>query len=202
MKKLFAAIVLAALASTTPAFSAITIEAFGTVADNSLGSGPWSGVQVGDPAHVIFQVPDFGFVIDPGHSESYDVDRPTFSMEVAGIPVGLRLTGIDVTAFVGNDFPVADSFVLGPDFIAMTPGSGYSFSFELHDSSGSAWNSASLMGDVGTYAASAFDDYLWGANDESGALAIELSSFVIVPEPASFSLAALAAVAAARRRSR
>lgn len=202
MKKIFAAVVVVAVSMTAPAFSAITIEAFGTVADNSLSSGPWSGAQIGDPAHVTFQVPDTGFVIDPGHAESYELDRPTFSMEVNGIPVGLRLTGIGVTAFVGNDFPVADSFVLGPDFIAMTPGSGYSFAFELHDSTGTAWNSASLSGDVGTYFASAFDDYLWGVNDESGGLSVELSSFVIVPEPASLVLMASAVLAAARRRKR
>lgn len=200
MKKTIATMLFVGLAATAPAFSAITIEAFGTVADNSLSSGPWAGAQVGDPAHVVFQVPDLGFVIDPGHAESYQMDRPTFSMEVNAVPVGLRLTGVDVTAFVGNDFPVADSFVLGPDFIAMTPGSGYSFVFELHDSTGTAWSSASLSGDVGTYLAAAFDDYVWGANDESGGLSVELSSFVIVPEPASLALLGLAAFGAIRRR--
>jgi len=188
--------------TTAPAFSAITIEAFGTVSSNFLGAGPWSAAQVGDPAHFRFEVPDTGFVIDPGHAESYEVDRPTFSMEINGAPVGLRLTGVSVTAFVGNDFPVADSFVLGPDFIAMTPGSGYALVFELHDSTGTAWDSASLAGDIGTYLAAAFDDYSWSVNDENGGLAVDLDSFIVAPEPASILLLGLAALAASRRRAR
>src|SRR5262249_17047170 len=68
--------------------------------------------------------------------------------------VGPR-TPIDL--FLANDYPRADSLVMGPDFIALGE-PFYGLTFELHDSTGTVWDSPSLPCIPGTYPADAFHD--------------------------------------------
>jgi hypothetical protein len=96
--------------------SQIYLLAVGEVAFANVTSGPWMDVQAGDPVWMYFVMPEIGEVIEPGHAEGYDVIQDSFVLVINDVGLGLRPGSLQPTLFVTDDYPVADTLVMGPRF--------------------------------------------------------------------------------------
>src|SRR6516164_3259668 len=124
----------------------IYVQVDGVVAGGSAAFGPWANAQVGDRASMIFAVPEQGVVLTPGHAEAYEILTTSFLMAIKtnDATVGLRDFVVPPSVTVSNDYPIADTFLMGPDAIPMSE-FGYGLHFEVHDSTGTAWSSPTLV---------------------------------------------------------
>src|SRR5262249_13806484 len=81
------------------------------------------------------------------------------------------------------DYPVADGhmFSIAGDGLAILalpsspPVMQYGMIFELHDSTGHAWNAADISADVGTYGPGTFDTVDWSVQTGSGTEGFSIS---------------------------
>ena len=161
----------------------IYIQVDGVVVGGSAAFGPWANAQVGDRASMIFAVPDQGEVLTPGHLEAYEILTTSFLMAIKtnDAIVGLRDSVVPPpTVTVSNDYPIADTFLMGPDAIPMSE-FGYGLHFEVHDSTGTAWSSPALADIPGTYPAEAFDDREWFVFVGSGGFVLEMTELIVYP---------------------
>jgi len=156
----------------------IYLLAVGEVAFANVISGPFTDVQPGDPVWMYFALPEAGEVEDPGHAEAYDVIEDSFVIVINDIGVGLRPGSLQPRLFVTDDYPIADALVMGPDFITLDA-PGYGLVFECHDSTGTAWSSASLADLFGKYGAELFDSIDWLVPVPDGGIALSLTEFII-----------------------
>jgi|SRR5215469_4299471 len=175
---LFASVGLLSLAARAE----IYIQVDGAVAGGSAAFGPWANVQVGDRASMIFAVPDQGMALSPGHLEAYEILTTSFVMAIKtnDATVGLGNSPVPPSVSVSNDYPRADTFVMGPDTIPMSV-FGYGLSFEVHDSTGTAWSSPRLADIPGTYPAETFDDREWFVFVGSGGFVLEMTELIVYP---------------------
>src|SRR6516165_6359593 len=118
----------------------VYVQVNGVVTDARVPFGPWVDVQVGDPASMVFAVPEEGAIVEPDHLSAYPALVETFVMTINDVAVGLRDSVPPTALFVSNDFPIADAFVIAPDIRPMSEPS-HGLLFELHDSTGTAWGS-------------------------------------------------------------
>lgn len=158
----------------------IYVQANGIVTTARVPFGPWAKVQAGDFAYMIFAVPEQGFVTEPGHSESYTVLTDTFAMVINDVAIGLGKSIAPPSLFVTNDYPLADALVMGPKVIRLSE-PGYGLQFELHDSTGTVWDSPTLACIPGTYPAGSFDDREWVVLVGGSGLAVALTEFIVYP---------------------
>jgi len=160
----------------------IYIQVDGVVVGGSAPFGPWANAQVGDRASMIFAVPEQGVVLTPGHAEAYEILTTSFLMAIKtnDAIVGLRDFVVPPSVSVTNDYPRADTFVMGPDTIPMSV-FGYGLHFEVHDSTGTAWSSPTLADIPGTYPAETFDDREWFVFVGSGGIVLEMTELIVYP---------------------
>ena len=160
----------------------VIIQANGVVTAGRLPSGAWAGVQAGDPAYMVFVVPERGTVLAPGQAEGYLILTESFVMAINDRAVGLGESLVPPAAFVSNDYPRADAFVMSPDVIRLSE-PGYGLQFELHDSSGAVWNSPLVICIPGIYGAQQFDDREWSVLFGGGGLSLSVTELIIYPLP-------------------
>jgi hypothetical protein len=126
---------------------------------------------------MFFAVPETGEVVDPGHAEAYDVIEDSFAIVINDIAVGLRPGSLQPRLFVSDDYPVADALVMGPFILLDAP--GYGVEFECHDSTGTAFSSATLADLIGKYGAELFDSIDWLVPTPGDGIALSLTGFII-----------------------
>ena len=158
----------------------IYIQVDGVVVGGSAAFGPWANAQVGDRASMVFAVPDQGEVLTPDHAEAYPITSFIMAIKTNDATVGLRDFVVPPSVTVSNDYPIADTFLMGPDAIPMSE-FGYGLHFEVHDSTGTAWSSPTLADIPGTYPAEAFDDREWFVFVGSGGFVLEMSELIVYP---------------------
>jgi len=161
--------------------AALYVQVNGFVAAAGVPFGPWSEVQEGDPASMIFAVPEQGDVLDPDHLDGYPILTETFAMVIDDLAVGLGNSPVPPSVFVSDDFPIADAFVMSPDTIPLSE-FGYGLLFELHDSTGTAWSSPALTRIPVTYSADSFDDREWFVFVAGGGgIELEVTELIVYP---------------------
>jgi hypothetical protein len=165
-----------------PAQAEIYVQVNGTVTAASVPFGPWVEVQAGDSAYMVFAVPEQGDVLDPGHFEGYPILTKTFAMVINDIAVGLGESFPPPTAFISDDYPIADTFVMAPDAIRMSE-PGYGLHFEVHDSTGTVWGSPTLAFIPGTYPADSFDDREWAVLVGDAGIDVAVTELIVYPVP-------------------
>ena len=157
------------------------VQVNGFVTGAGVPFGPWAEVQAGDPASMIFAVPEQGDVLDPDHLDGYPILTETFAMVIDDVAVGLGNSPVPPSVFVSNDFPIADAFVMAPDTIPLSE-FGYGLLFELHDSTGTVWSSPALTCIPGTYPADSFDDKEWFVLVAGGGgIGLEFTELIVYP---------------------
>lgn len=154
-----------------------TVEVVGRVNPGAnLSVGPWAGVRVGEYVHVTWEVVP-GTTYDPLHAQGYLIVPGTFRMTVRGYTLGLKLNaaGTDPSCILANGYPVSDVFmtqaagdVLPLVEVGTTTPTVYAGFFELHDSSGTAFNTVDITQAIGTYGPSKFDYVDWNVTGQNG----------------------------------
>jgi len=162
------------------AWAELYVQVNGVVTAARVPFGPWAEVRVGDPASMIFAVPEQGDVLHSGHLDGYPILTKTFAMVIDDLAVGLGNSPVPPSVFVSDDYPIADAFVMAPDTIPMSE-FGYGLLFELHDSTGTVWRSPALTCIPGTYLADSFDDKEWFVFVGAGGIALEVTELIVYP---------------------
>jgi subtilisin-like proprotein convertase family protein len=148
------------------------VEVLGRVAGANATSGPWAGTRVGEYLHMTFEVNNGVNV--PGSSCGSNMQRfalvqGTLHATVHGVqmdaPLALGGGGyLNPSCLFANNCPVADVIMFESGANFASPGSSttsYGMIFELHDSTGHAWNSSDLGQCLGFYGPSTFDYVEW-----------------------------------------
>ena len=173
------AVVSLALASA-PGAQNIQLEAFGTLTNNALSSGPLAGLPTGQPVHLTMELITPGFDLTPGQYTNYAIDTPTFALTTGGVSVGIApgtVVGIQ------NDHPVADGVHL---FETAMDQPGYFFAFELFDGTGGIlWGSTDVTTLAGDYPAPLFQSYAFYINGGAFDVAFEKLTIHAPPSPAA-----------------
>jgi hypothetical protein len=178
MKSTIPCAVAALLLSPALAAQSVWVEAQGTLAANTLTSGPFAGIAPGAAVHLALAVMPPGVVLAPGQYVNYPIDKPTFAFAVGGATLGL---GAGAPALgIQDDFPAADGVHL---FQTPLSQPGYFFEFELFDGTGGAiWDSTDITTLAGDYGAALFQKAAWNVN--GGQLQVALNVLTIhAPAP-------------------
>ena len=174
MRTLSTTALLVALALPAAA-NTISIEFRGSVSFSSIASGPFAGKGPGTPVSVAFNVTTPGTPIAPGQFENFTIVPASFQLDIGGATLGLNSSP---ALGISNDFPVADGA-----FLFMTQlQSSHWMEIELHDSSGTVFNSTNLALLTGTHAGGSFDTVDWNLLLGAGSASIALTSLVVHPE--------------------
>jgi hypothetical protein len=157
------------------AANTVSVEVNGVVAGSSISSGPFAGMGSGTPVKVSFNVTTPGNPIQPGQFEAFTIVPASFELDIGGATLGLN----SAPSFgIMDDYPVADGA-----FLFMTAlQSSHWMEIELHDSSGTVFDSTNLALLAGTYPGSSFDTADWSVLFGAGSAGIALTSLVVHPE--------------------
>ena len=175
--------ILALSLCAAPAWAgSVPVVALGTVAGNNLTGGPLIGIAPGTPVKMWYQVTTPGFDVSPGQDRSYTMQTATFTLDLGGTQVHFTTSGQPPQLDVVNNFPVADGLFTFAHAIDVA---SHAMECEMHDSTGSVFNSVDISQVVGTYPGSAFDTVDWNVLGPGGAISIALVSFTIYPDVSS-----------------
>lgn len=173
---------LALFAAPSVAFAGHTPVVFsGTVASNSIASGPFAGKAPGTPVRLSFQVTTPGVVISPNQYEDYTIDLATFELDIGGAVAGPKPSS-PPSLGVGNDFPVADGLFV---FSAPLSLASHAFECECHEQTGTIFNSIDIQQTTGTYSGALFSLVDWNVFGPGGQIGVVLNQVTIHPDIAS-----------------
>jgi hypothetical protein len=170
-----------ALCSAPAVAGTVPVVVTGTVGGNSLTSAPYAGIPPGAPVKMWYEVSTPGVDVAPGQDRSYAMVPGTFTLDVAGVIAHFTAAGqpqLDVV----NNFPVADGLFT---FVHAITFAGHAMECEMHDSTGTVFNSTDIAQVVGTYPGSAFDTIDWNIFGPGGGIGINLATFTIYPDLSS-----------------
>jgi subtilisin-like proprotein convertase family protein len=155
------------------AHATTVVEVIGRVAGAGQTTGPWAGVRVGEYLHMTYEVVDNGITV-PGSSCGSGMRRfalvpGTYHATIHGVQMDAPLVAggggyLSPSCLFTDNCPVADVVMFENGASLALPGTGtarYGMIFELHDSTGHAWNSPDMGQDLGFYPTSTFDYVEW-----------------------------------------
>jgi subtilisin-like proprotein convertase family protein len=151
------------------------VEVVGRVVGTYLNTGPWVAVRPGELVYMTYQVVDGGTIVPPGSSNcgfglrDFALIPGTFHTTVHNVAMDAPLVAgsgdyLSPSCYFANNCPGSDviMFESGARLAAQGTGTAlYSMIFELHDSTGSAWNSSDMGQELAFHGASTFDYVEW-----------------------------------------
>jgi hypothetical protein len=151
------------------------IEATGTVAFNSLGTGPFAGIPAGTPATLRVDIALPGVPLAPGQYENYTIQVATSTMTVGAASITFKPGGEPIG--LQNAFPVAD----GVHLFATAMNPTYFMEFELFDGTGGQiFGSPDYESEAGYYGPALFQAIDWNVLG-AGQMGIALQTLVLHP---------------------
>jgi hypothetical protein len=170
------------LCAAPAAAGTVPVVVTGHIAGNSLTSPPFAGIPPGSPVKMWYEVSTPGVDVAPGQDRSYTMVTGSFTVDVAGVQAHFTTTGQPPQLDVVNNFPVADGLFTFAHQINVP---STALECEMHDSTGTVFNSTDITQVVGTYPGSAFDTVDWNILGPGGGIGVVLETFTIYPDVSS-----------------
>ncbi|MBK7644765.1 MAG: hypothetical protein IPJ19_17270 [Planctomycetes bacterium] len=159
------------LASTTPLFAGtVRFEAWGTVASASGATGAYTGVAVGQNAHLLFEVTTPGTDVNPGHVTNFAIIPSSLAMTMG--PVTVVNIGATPSATMRNqDFSVDG--VIASATLTGSKNLGFSFS----DVNGSMFSSTDPEQNLGSWSGNFYSVFGFTISGTGTFIDIDFSAF-------------------------